>query len=225
MSKGSGLQSLILIGAASLVLAQPATLVHAGAFEDGKEFFQGGHYRWALEKFVEESIRTDSDLVCLSAMMTTTMINMPKIIELLRSKNPRVKVMVGGAPVSDDLAKRWGADGYAPVRGEAARAPFLGGGLPPALLAHHLGAARRTLEALAVAPLPTDAQGLVDTYRALGAACATVSNGSSILFGFAKDRALSKSDKEVTFATQLGRLLVKVKFEPKEMVYRGELAL
>lgn len=68
----------------------------------------------ALEKFVEESIRTDSDIVCLSAMMTTTMINMPKIIELLRSKNPRVKVMVGGAPVSDDLAKKWGADGYAP---------------------------------------------------------------------------------------------------------------
>ncbi len=67
-----------------------------------------------LEKFVEESIRTDSDMVCLSAMMTTTMINIPKIIELLRSKNPNIKVMVGGAPVSDDLAKKWGADGYAP---------------------------------------------------------------------------------------------------------------
>jgi corrinoid protein of di/trimethylamine methyltransferase len=67
-----------------------------------------------LEKFVEESIRTDSDMVCLSAMMTTTMISIPKIIELLRSKNPNIKVMVGGAPVSDDLAKKWGADGYAP---------------------------------------------------------------------------------------------------------------
>lgn len=67
-----------------------------------------------LEKFVEESIRTDSDIVCLSAMMTTTMINMPRVIEMLRAKNPRVKVMVGGAPVSDDLAKKWGADGYAP---------------------------------------------------------------------------------------------------------------
>ncbi len=67
-----------------------------------------------LEKFVEESIRTDSDIVCLSAMMTTTMVNMPKVIEMLRAKNPKVKVMVGGAPVSDDLAKKWGADGYAP---------------------------------------------------------------------------------------------------------------
>ena len=67
----------------------------------------------ALERFVEESIRTDSDIVCLSAMMTTSMVGMPKIIELLRAKNPDVKVMVGGAPVSDDLAKKWGADGYA----------------------------------------------------------------------------------------------------------------
>jgi corrinoid protein of di/trimethylamine methyltransferase len=67
-----------------------------------------------LEKFVEESIRTDSDIVCLSAMMTTTMVNMPRVIEMLRAKNPKVRVMVGGAPVSDDLAQKWGADGYAP---------------------------------------------------------------------------------------------------------------
>ncbi len=62
MAKGSGLQNLILIGTTSLVLAQPATLVHAGAFEDGKEFFQGGHYRWALEKFVEAADQAPRDL-------------------------------------------------------------------------------------------------------------------------------------------------------------------
>jgi len=62
MPKGFGLQNLILIGTASLVLAQPATLVHAGAFEDGKEFFQGGHYRWALEKFVEAVDQAPRDL-------------------------------------------------------------------------------------------------------------------------------------------------------------------
>lgn len=44
---------LILAGLASLLLAQPATPTHAGAFEEGVDFFQGGHYRWALEKFVE----------------------------------------------------------------------------------------------------------------------------------------------------------------------------
>lgn len=66
-----------------------------------------------LDKFVEEQMRTDSDLVCLSAMMTTTMVGMKKVIEDLRAKNPNVKIMIGGAPVSQDIAEKWGADGYA----------------------------------------------------------------------------------------------------------------
>jgi corrinoid protein of di/trimethylamine methyltransferase len=66
-----------------------------------------------LDKFVEEQIRTDSDLVCLSAMMTTTMTGMKKVIDDLRAKNPNVKIMIGGAPVSADIAEKWGADGYA----------------------------------------------------------------------------------------------------------------
>jgi corrinoid protein of di/trimethylamine methyltransferase len=67
-----------------------------------------------LDKFVEEQLRTDSDLVCLSAMMTTTMVGMQKVIEKLKQKNPDVKIMIGGAPVSKELADKWGADGYAP---------------------------------------------------------------------------------------------------------------
>jgi trimethylamine corrinoid protein len=66
-----------------------------------------------LDKFVEEQMRTDSDLVCLSAMMTTTMVGMKKVIEELKTKNPDVKIMIGGAPVSQDIAEKWGADGYA----------------------------------------------------------------------------------------------------------------
>lgn len=66
-----------------------------------------------LDKFVEEQIRTDSDLVCLSAMMTTTMTGMKKVIDNLKAKNPNVKIMIGGAPVSQDIADKWGADGYA----------------------------------------------------------------------------------------------------------------
>lgn len=66
-----------------------------------------------LEKFVEEQLRTDSDLVCLSAMMTTTMVGMKDIIKQIREKNPRVKIMIGGAPVSEDIANVFGADGYA----------------------------------------------------------------------------------------------------------------
>ncbi|MGD0199574.1 MAG: hypothetical protein ABSD27_02370 [Bryobacteraceae bacterium] len=49
---------------------------------------------------------------------------------------------------------------------------------------------------------------------------------SSLLFGFAKDIvALDRHDAEVTFSTLLGRLTVKAKFNLKEMMYRGELAV
>ncbi len=67
-----------------------------------------------LDKFLEEQIKTDSDLVCLSAMMTTTMVGMKKVIDDLKAKNPDIKIMIGGAPVSRDIAEKWGADGYAP---------------------------------------------------------------------------------------------------------------
>ncbi len=67
-----------------------------------------------LDRFVEEQIKTDSDLVCLSAMMTTTMVGMKKVIEDLKARNPNVKIMIGGAPVSKDIAEKWGADGYSP---------------------------------------------------------------------------------------------------------------
>ncbi len=67
-----------------------------------------------LDKFIEEQIKTDSDLVCLSAMMTTTMVGMKKVIDDLKAKNPDIKIMIGGAPVSQDIAEKWGADGYSP---------------------------------------------------------------------------------------------------------------
>lgn len=66
-----------------------------------------------LDQFVEEQLRTDSELVCLSAMMTTSMIGMPKVIEKIKEKNPNCMIMIGGAPTSKELADKWGADGYA----------------------------------------------------------------------------------------------------------------
>lgn len=66
-----------------------------------------------LDKFVEEQLKTDSELVCLSAMMTTSMVGMPKVIEKIKEKNPNCMIMIGGAPTSKELADKWGADGYA----------------------------------------------------------------------------------------------------------------
>jgi corrinoid protein of di/trimethylamine methyltransferase len=63
-----------------------------------------------LEKFVDTYLETDADIVCMSAMMTTTMIGMPVVIEKIRAKNPNAKIMIGGAPINEDIAQKWGAD-------------------------------------------------------------------------------------------------------------------
>ena len=72
-----------------------------------------------LEKFVEEQLKTDAEIVAMSAMMTTTMVGMKKVIEMIKAKNPNVAIMLGGAPVTQDVAKLWGADGYAESAGNA----------------------------------------------------------------------------------------------------------
>jgi corrinoid protein of di/trimethylamine methyltransferase len=72
-----------------------------------------------LESFVEEQLRTDSEVVAMSAMMTTTMLGMKKVIAMIKEKNPNVGIMLGGAPVTKDVANLFGADGYAESAGNA----------------------------------------------------------------------------------------------------------
>ena len=72
-----------------------------------------------LEKFVEEQLRTDAEVVAMSAMMTTTMLGMKKVIKMIKDKNPNVAIMLGGAPVTQDVANLFGADGYAESAGNA----------------------------------------------------------------------------------------------------------
>ncbi len=64
-----------------------------------------------LEKFVDTYLESNSDIICMSAMMTTSMIGMPVVIEKVRAKNPHAKILIGGAPINEDVAKKWGADG------------------------------------------------------------------------------------------------------------------
>jgi methylmalonyl-CoA mutase cobalamin-binding domain/chain len=68
------------------------------------------------EKFVEAVRNSGANIVAMSALLTTTMPNMKTTIEALREAGVRgkVKVMVGGAPLTDQYAKEIGADGYAP---------------------------------------------------------------------------------------------------------------
>jgi corrinoid protein of di/trimethylamine methyltransferase len=72
-----------------------------------------------LAKFVEEQVRTDSDVVGLSALMTTSMLGMPEVIRKLKEKNPNVRILLGGAPINPEVAEKYGADGYAKPAGTA----------------------------------------------------------------------------------------------------------
>ena len=60
-------------------------------------------------------------IVGISALLTTTMTGMRAALEAVRSVDPRVKVFVGGAPVTPEFAAEIGADGYAPDAGSAAQ--------------------------------------------------------------------------------------------------------
>jgi corrinoid protein of di/trimethylamine methyltransferase len=63
-----------------------------------------------LKRFVEEQMKTDSDIVMLSAMMTTSMVGIKKLIPMIKEKNPKVKIMIGGAPITDKTVAEYGAD-------------------------------------------------------------------------------------------------------------------
>lgn len=68
------------------------------------------------EKFVEAVKSNSAQLLGLSALLTTTMPRMKEVIQSLIAAGVRnkVKVMVGGAPLTEKFAKEIGADGYAP---------------------------------------------------------------------------------------------------------------
>jgi len=69
----------------------------------------------STDKFIEAVKENNADIVGASALLTTTMLQQGKIIEALEAEGLRgqVKVMVGGAPVTDSFASEIGADGYA----------------------------------------------------------------------------------------------------------------
>ena len=76
-----------------------------------------------LQKFVDTAKEEEAELICLSTLMTTTMPGMEEIIYLLEKEGLRdkVKVMIGGGPVSQNYADKIGADGYSTTAVEAVK--------------------------------------------------------------------------------------------------------
>jgi 5-methyltetrahydrofolate--homocysteine methyltransferase len=68
------------------------------------------------DKFVAAAREHQADFVAMSALLTTTMPNMKVTIDALQAAGIRqqVKVLIGGAPVTENFVRQVGADGYAP---------------------------------------------------------------------------------------------------------------
>ncbi len=75
-----------------------------------------------VDKFISEAENVGADIICMSALLTTTMPNMKAVIDELKARGLRDKyiVMVGGAPVNEAFAEQIGADYYTPDAATAA---------------------------------------------------------------------------------------------------------
>lgn len=75
------------------------------------------------DKFIAEITEKDAQMLCLSALLTTTMPMMKQTIDAVAESGlrDRIKIMVGGAPVTKKFADEIDADGYAPDAGSATK--------------------------------------------------------------------------------------------------------
>jgi 5-methyltetrahydrofolate--homocysteine methyltransferase len=64
------------------------------------------------EKFIDAVSENRANILAMSALLTTTVVNMKEVIELLKAKGVSAKVLIGGAPVTENFARQIGADGY-----------------------------------------------------------------------------------------------------------------
>ncbi len=74
------------------------------------------------EKFIQVAKEKNADLVGLSALLTTAMLSMKDVVGAVQKEGlkGKVKIIIGGAPVTQDYANEIGADGYAPDAASAA---------------------------------------------------------------------------------------------------------
>ena len=75
------------------------------------------------DEFVEQAKNIGADIVAISALLTTTMTNMAEVVKLITEAGLReqVKILIGGAPITDEFTRKIGADGYAQDASQAAK--------------------------------------------------------------------------------------------------------
>lgn len=77
----------------------------------------------STDRFVECAIEDKADIICLSSLMTSTMGGMKTVVEKLEKSGMRdkIKVMIGGGPITEEFAKEIGADAYSGTAVEAVK--------------------------------------------------------------------------------------------------------
>ena len=66
------------------------------------------------EKFIQAAKDSGAQVIAMSALLTTTMPQMAEVVKALKASGAKVKIIIGGAPVTQNYADEIGADGYAP---------------------------------------------------------------------------------------------------------------
>jgi 5-methyltetrahydrofolate--homocysteine methyltransferase len=66
------------------------------------------------ESFAQACRENKADMAGISALLSSTMMNIEQAVKAIRGENPKVKILVGGAPLTEEFARNLGADGFAP---------------------------------------------------------------------------------------------------------------
>jgi methanogenic corrinoid protein MtbC1 len=80
---------------------------------DGWEVFDLG-VDVTKEQFLSSLNDHPKSIICMSALLTTTMMEMEKTVNIIKQKSPQTKIFVGGAPLTSNFADKIEADGYFP---------------------------------------------------------------------------------------------------------------
>jgi len=74
------------------------------------------------QKFVDGAVENNASVIGVSALLTTTMTNMKAVVDAVKAADlgDKIKVMIGGAPVTQAFCDEIGASGYAPDAASAA---------------------------------------------------------------------------------------------------------
>ena len=107
-------RNLCLSSNSHLIFSEPGLYYKTRCTAEGFEVYDLGA-DVPINDFIEKAIEVDAQLICISALLTTTMVGQKKLIDELKKRNLRdkFKVLIGGAPVSKTWVDEIGADGTA----------------------------------------------------------------------------------------------------------------